>query len=103
MRRKTECDAFGGKYMAKEKKSNRYLGVYYRDLDNGDRSYFLRVRLGGGTKRIPIGKRSEGITEAFCNQEKARIVNAHRFGDDVASKPSANTNGGSVPRGILRS
>lgn len=70
--------------MAREIKSKKYAGVYYRDLDNGDRSYFLRVRLGGGTKRIPIGKRSEGITEAFCNQEKARIVNAHRFGDDVA-------------------
>ena len=47
--------------MSKEQKSKKYAGVYYRDLDNGDRSYFLRVRLGGGTKRIHIGKRSEGI------------------------------------------
>lgn len=72
--------------MSKEIKSKKYQGVYYRDLDNGDRSYFLRIRLGGGTKRIPIGKRSEGITEAFCNQEKTRILNAHRFGDDVATQ-----------------
>lgn len=72
--------------MAREIKSKKYQGVYYRELDGGDRSYFLRVRLGGGTRRIPIGKKSEGITEAFCAQEKARIVNAHRFGDDVAAQ-----------------
>ena len=72
--------------MAKEIKSKKYQGVYYRELDGGDRSYFLRVRLGGGTRRIPIGKKSEGVTEAFCAQEKARIINEHRFGHDVAAK-----------------
>ena len=72
--------------MAKEIKSKKYQGVYYRELDGGDRSYFLRVRLGAGTRRIPIGKKSEGITEAFCNAEKNRIVNAHRFGEDVAAQ-----------------
>lgn len=72
--------------MSREKKSKKYQGVYYRELDGGDRSYFLRVRLGGGTRRIPIGKKSEGITEAFCAQEKARIVNEHRFGNDVAAQ-----------------
>lgn len=68
-----------------EIKSKKYQGVYYRELDSGDRSYFLRVRLDGKVKRIPIGKKSEGITEAFCNQEKNRIMNAHRFGEDVAN------------------
>lgn len=72
--------------MAKEIKSKKHQGVYYRELDGGDRSYFLRVRLGGGTRRIPIGKKSEGITEAFCAQEKARIINEHRFGKDVAAQ-----------------
>lgn len=72
--------------MSKEIKSKKYAGVYYRELGGNDRSYFLRIRLGGGTKRIPIGKKSEGITEAFCNQEKIRIINAHRFGDDVAAQ-----------------
>ena len=69
-----------------ETKSKRYPGVYYRDLDNKDRSYFLRIRIDGKVRRIPIGKKSEGITEAFCNQEKARILNAARFGEDVASQ-----------------
>ena len=72
--------------MAKETKSKRFPGVYYRDLENGDRSFFLRIRLDGKVKRIPIGKKSEGITEQFCNQEKNRILNAHRFGEDAAAQ-----------------
>ena len=76
----------GDDLMAKEIKSKKYSGVYYRELDGGDRSYFLRMRIDGKLKRIPIGKKSEGITEAFCNQEKARIINAHRFGEDVANE-----------------
>ena len=72
--------------MAKETKSKRFQGVYYRDLENGDRSFFLRIRLDGKVKRIPIGKKSEGITEQFCNQEKNRILNAHRFGEDAAAQ-----------------
>ena len=70
--------------MAKETKSKRFQGVYFRELENGDRSYFLRIRLDGKVKRIPIGKKSQGITEQFCNQEKNRILNAHRFGEDAA-------------------
>ena len=70
--------------MAKEIKSKRFQGVYFRELENGDRSYFLRIRLDGKVKRIPIGKKSQGITEQFCNQEKNRILNAHRFGEDAA-------------------
>ncbi len=70
--------------LSKEYKSKRYSGVYWRELEGKDKSYFLRIRIDGKVKRIPIGKKSEGITEAFCNQEKARILNAARFGDDVA-------------------
>lgn len=72
--------------MAKEIKSKKYQGVYYRELESGDRSYFLRIRLNGKMKRIPIGKKSAGITEAFCNQEKNRILNAARFGEDAANE-----------------
>lgn len=70
--------------LSKEQKSKRYQGVYWRDLEGKDKSYFLRIRVDGKVKRIPIGKKSEGITEAFCNQEKARILNAHRFGEETA-------------------
>lgn len=70
--------------MSVETKSKKYAGVYYREIGGNDRSYFLRLRMNGKVKRIPIGKKSEGITEAFCNQEKNRILNAHRFGENVA-------------------
>lgn len=73
-------------WLAKEIKSKKYQGVYYRELESGDRSYFLRIRLNGKMKRIPIGKKSAGITEAFCNQEKNRILNAARFGEDAANE-----------------
>lgn len=72
--------------LANEHKSKRYQGVYWRELGNGDKSYFLRLRIDGKVKRVPIGKKSEGITEAFCNQEKARLLNAARFGEAEALK-----------------
>lgn len=72
--------------LAIEKKSKKYAGVYWRELANGDRSYFLRIRLDGQVKRITLGKKSEGLTEAFCNQEKNRILNDHRFGGKVAEQ-----------------
>lgn len=72
--------------MANEVKSKRYSGVYYRELDGGDRSYFIRIRVDGRLKRIAIGRKSEGITEAFANQERIRIMNAARFGEDVANE-----------------
>lgn len=70
--------------MSKEQKSRKFSGVYYRELDGGDRSYFLRLRIDGKLRRIPIGKKSQGITEQFCNAEKNRILNESRFGEDVA-------------------
>lgn len=69
-----------------EHKSKKYQGVYWRELENGDKSYFLRIRIDGKVRRIHIGKRSEGITEAFCNKEKARLINASRFGEKVADE-----------------
>lgn len=72
--------------MANEVKSKRYSGVYYRELDGGDRSYFIRVRIDGRLKRIAIGRKSQGITEAFANQERIRLMNAARFGEDVANE-----------------
>lgn len=72
--------------MAKEIKSKKYAGVYYRELDGGDRSYFVRIRVDGKLRRVPIGKKSEGITEAFANKEKARLINASRYGEKVADE-----------------
>ena len=70
--------------MAKDTPSKKYKGVYFRDLKNGDRSYFLIIRIDGKQKRIHVGKKSEGITEAFCYQQKISIINAEKFGEEQA-------------------
>lgn len=70
--------------LSREIKSKRYAGVYYRELENGDRSYFLRMKVDGKVKRFAIGRKSEGVTEAFCNQRKIEIINSAKFGEDVA-------------------
>lgn len=70
--------------MAKDVPSKKYKGVYYRTLKSGDRSYFLILRIAGRQKRIAVGKKSEGITEAFAYQQKVRIINADRFGEEQA-------------------
>ena len=64
--------------------SKKYKGVYYRQLKNGDRSYYVILRIEGKQKRISIGKKSEGITEAFCYQQKVKIINAEKFGEGQA-------------------
>lgn len=70
--------------MAKDVASKKYKGIYYRELKNGDRSYFILIRIDGKQKRISVGKKSEGITEAFCYQQKISIINAEKFGTETA-------------------
>lgn len=61
--------------------------MYYREVDGGkDRSYFLRFRLNGKIVRETIGRKSEGITEAYCNQKRIEMLNAARFGEAEALK-----------------
>lgn len=64
--------------------SKKFKGVYYRELKNGDRSYFVIMRIDGKQQRISMGRKSEGITEAFCFQQKIKILNTDRYGDEVA-------------------
>lgn len=70
--------------MAKDIPSKKFKGVYYRELKNGDRSYFIILRIEGKQKRISVGKKSEGITEAFCYQQKVKIINTEKFGEGQA-------------------
>lgn len=70
--------------MAKDVPSKKYPGVYYRELKNGDRSFFIIYRIDGKQKRLSIGKKSEGITAAFAHQQRVKIINAERFGGETA-------------------
>lgn len=70
--------------MARDIPSKKYKGVYYRELKNGDRSYFVIMRIEGKQKRIAIGKKSEGVNEQFAHQQKIKIINTEKFGEGQA-------------------
>ena len=70
--------------MAKDIPSKKYPGVYYRELKNGDRSFFIIYRIDGKQKRLSIGKKSEGITAAFAHQQRVQILNSEKFGGETA-------------------
>ena len=63
-------------------KSKRFTGVSYKILKNNDRSYYITYKLNGKFKRVQIGKKSEGITEAFCHQKRIEAINNAKFGND---------------------
>jgi integrase len=69
--------------MASYIKSKKYIGVVYNELKNQDKSYYIFYKLNGKTKRVHIGKKSEGINEAFCHQKRNEIINSLKFGDDT--------------------
>lgn len=77
--------------MAKDKASKKYKGVYYRDLGDGDRSYYLILRIDGKQRRISMGRKSEGITEAFCFQQKAHVLNTERYGEKIVAISTGET------------
>ena len=51
-------------------KSKKFIGVVYNELKNQDKSYYIFYKLNGKTKRVHIGKKSEGINESFCHQKR---------------------------------
>ncbi len=63
--------------------SKKYAGVRYKLLENSDRSYQIRYKVNGRLKEEVIGKKSEGITEAYCHQKRNEAVNRAKFGDDT--------------------
>ncbi|CAA6817191.1 MAG: site-specific recombinase, phage integrase family [uncultured Sulfurovum sp.] len=67
--------------MAEYIKSKKYTGVIYNLLKNKDRSYYIFYKVNGKTYRVHIGKKSEGITEAYCHQKRNDAINKLKFGD----------------------
>ena len=68
--------------MSKTIKSKKYIGVIYNILKNNDRSYYILYKINNKTHRVHIGKKSEGVTEAFCHQKRNEAINKLKFGDD---------------------
>ena len=63
-------------------KSKRYTGVWINKLANNDISYYVQIREDKKSKRIKVGKKSEGITEAYCHNKRNELINKLRFGED---------------------
>jgi len=63
-------------------RSKKFVGVSYKLLKNQDRSYYIDFKLDKKFKRIQIGKKSEGINEAYCHQMRNDALNRFKFGDD---------------------
>ncbi|MDP2077321.1 MAG: site-specific integrase [Sulfuricurvum sp.] len=64
-------------------KSNKYTGIYYNELQNGDKAYYITYKDGEGKmKRIKIGLHSAGVREAFCKQKRDEILNNQRLGEE---------------------
>ena len=52
-------------------KSKKYPGVEYNELQNGDRTYYIRYKSASGkTVRESLGRKSMGITEAYCSKKR---------------------------------
>jgi integrase len=62
--------------MSKRTKSKRFVGVYYRDLAHGDRSYDFTYHDIEGKKRwITVGKKSMGSSEIDANKKRIETIN----------------------------
>jgi integrase len=63
--------------------SKKYDGIQLYHKANKDISYYIRFRdENNKLKRIKIGDKSQGITEAFCNQKRIEILNNVRLGEE---------------------
>jgi integrase len=72
--------------------STKFTGVFYRESTTNnkpDKTYYIRYKDNSNkTKETKIGKFSEGVREAYCNQLRNEIVTKQRLGEEppVAAK-----------------
>ena len=70
----------------------KYTGVYYREsTSNGkaDKTYYITYKDNFNKMReLKIGKYSEGVREAYCNQKRNEFISKIRLGEEppIASK-----------------
>lgn len=74
----------GWKDLARIKTS--YTGVYYRTSttnEKEDKTYYITFYDNDSKKReVKIGKYSEGVREAYCNQKRNEIITKLRLGEE---------------------
>jgi integrase len=64
-------------------KSKRFEGVYYNELQNGDKSYYIVYRPDPQKSPVweKIGLHNDGIREAYCDQKRRDRINMIRHGE----------------------
>ena len=92
--------------------SRKYSGVFYNKLANGDKAYYVRIKVDGKRKDIKIGLHSAGVRENICSVKRAELINEAKHGvvqtkdtgfDDLAqmyhrTKTNLKTHGDMVKR-----
>ncbi|NOQ31701.1 MAG: hypothetical protein GQ570_11320 [Helicobacteraceae bacterium] len=69
--------------MAKRIKSKKYTGIYYRELEDGDRVFeFTYKDLEGKKKWIKVGLKSHNINEAFANRKRIKTISKIKLDGD---------------------
>ena len=69
--------------MAKRIKSKKYTGIYYRELEDGDRVFeFTYKDLEGRKKWIKVGLASHNINESFANRKRIETINKLKLDGD---------------------
>jgi len=64
--------------------SKKYDGVQSYHKSNKDISYYIRYKdESNKLRRVKVGDKSKGITEAFCNQKRIEIINSIRLGGEA--------------------
>jgi len=61
----------------------KYKGVYYNDLANGDKTFYITYKEIETSKKIflKIGLESEGFTESFCETKRKELLPKLRIGE----------------------
>ena len=79
----------------KKRITTKYSGVFYRIAIDNEKTYYISYRTEDGkNKELKIGKYSEGVREAYCNQKRNEIITKQRLGEEpplIAKKKKNNS------------
>lgn len=65
--------------------STKFTGVFYRKCttnEKEDKTYYIRYKEDNKAKEIKIGKYSEGVREAYCNQIRNETITKLRLSEE---------------------
>lgn len=61
----------------------KFTGVYYRDLQNGERVFLITYKVNGKFKKEKIGTSKEGITANYASKIRAKRTSIDRLKEDA--------------------